>query len=89
VVPPALPFHALRSQGGHNGGFQGPCCSEGTRGRGKVKRVKRVTMVNVLLYIYEYGTLKPVHIILTMRRENNRRNAINQGALYTYMEISQ
>jgi hypothetical protein len=38
--------------------------------------------------VYEYGTLKPVEIILQRRketRENNGGGEPNQGTLYAYM----
>jgi hypothetical protein len=44
------------------------------------------------LYNYEYGTLKPVKIILRRRkgkRENNGGNEPNWGTLYAYMEMSE
>jgi hypothetical protein len=42
--------------------------------------------------MYEYGTLKPVDVILRKgsgRRENNGRDERNPSTLYRYMEISQ
>jgi hypothetical protein len=42
--------------------------------------------------MYEYGTLKPVEVILRRGRgkmENNGADETNKGTLYTYMEISQ
>jgi hypothetical protein len=43
--------------------------------------------------MYEYGTLKPVKIILRMglgvKRENNRGDKPNWGIVYVYMEMSQ
>jgi hypothetical protein len=52
----------------------------------------RVNMVEYFLYIYEYGTLKPVEVILRRgrdERENNGRDEPNWGTLYvTYIEMS-
>jgi hypothetical protein len=42
--------------------------------------------------MYEYGTLKPVEVILRKERkkkENNGRDESNWSTLYTYMEMSQ
>jgi hypothetical protein len=42
--------------------------------------------------MYEYGTLKPVKVILRRgreKRENNGGNKPNLGTLYTYMKMSQ
>jgi hypothetical protein len=42
--------------------------------------------------MYEYGTLKPVKVILRRgmaRRENNGGDETNQGTLYVYMKASQ
>jgi hypothetical protein len=49
-------------------------------------------MVDGFLHMYEYGTLKPVKIILRKgrkKRENNGGNKQNWGTLSTYMEMSQ
>jgi hypothetical protein len=42
--------------------------------------------------MYEYGTLKPVEIILRRRKEkrkNKRGDEPNWGTLYAYMKMSQ
>jgi hypothetical protein len=44
------------------------------------------------LYIYEYGTLKLVKVILSKRigkRESNGGDESNQSTVYVYVEISQ
>jgi hypothetical protein len=56
-----------------------------------MKRVKEGEY-GYFLYMYEYGTLKPVKIILRKgrrKRKNNRGNESHQGTLYAYMEMSQ
>jgi hypothetical protein len=42
--------------------------------------------------MYEYGTLKPVKVILRRsmgKKENRGRDEPNWGTLYTYMKMSQ
>jgi hypothetical protein len=42
--------------------------------------------------MYEYGTLKPIKVILrrgARKRENNGGDEPNRGAIYVYMEILQ
>jgi hypothetical protein len=40
------------------------------------------------LHIYEFGTLKPVEVILRKRKERGRiMEEMNQGIFYTYMEM--
>jgi hypothetical protein len=42
--------------------------------------------------MYECGTLNPIEAILRRekeKRENNKGDEPNQGALYTYMEMSE
>jgi hypothetical protein len=49
-------------------------------------------MADVFLYVYEYGTLKPVEVILRRgkeKREKNEGDESNWGTLYAYMEMSQ
>jgi hypothetical protein len=41
------------------------------------------------LSMYEYGTLKPVEIILRKGKENNGEDDPNWDSLYTCIEISQ
>jgi hypothetical protein len=44
------------------------------------------------LYMYEYGTLKPVKVISRWgrgKRENGGGDELNWGTLYAYMEMSQ
>jgi hypothetical protein len=41
------------------------------------------------LFIYEYGTLKPVEFILIMVRENYGGDKSNQDTLYVKMEMLQ
>jgi hypothetical protein len=41
------------------------------------------------LYIYEYGTLNPIEVILTRRRGKKNKNGgtePNRGTLYAYMK---
>jgi hypothetical protein len=41
------------------------------------------------LYLYKYGTLKPVEVILRRwKRKNNREDEPNWGILYAYVEMS-
>jgi hypothetical protein len=42
--------------------------------------------------MYEYGTLRPISVILRRgwkKKENNGGDETNWGTLYTYMEMSQ
>jgi hypothetical protein len=43
------------------------------------------------LHMYEYGTLKPIEVILRRgwrKRENNGGEEPNQGTLYVHMEMA-
>jgi hypothetical protein len=54
--------------------------------------MNRVKEVMYFLYMYEYGTLKSVEVILRRGwgrgRENNGGDEPNWGILYAYMEMS-
>jgi hypothetical protein len=56
-----------------------------------MKRAKEVKVVNAESTLCEYGTLKPVQVILRRgrKRGRSRRDETNWDTLYVYMEMSQ
>jgi hypothetical protein len=59
-------------------------------GRRVVKRIKEGKNGHVFLYLYKYGTMKPVEVILRRgrgKRENNGENEPSPGMLYVHMEM--